>query len=107
MDKKIMTLGSILIAILVGVLLEYQRQDDSWELVYEAETSEQAREETVRGYKEPEELIAYMFYQIQNGGSRQPIETVRHMWEYQSCVWRIIMPSGSKNAEVLWGRGIM
>lgn len=67
MDKKIMTLGSILIAILVGVLLEYQRQDDSWELVYEAETSEQAREETVRGYKEPEELIAYMFYQIQNG----------------------------------------
>ena len=67
MDKKIMILGSILIAILVGGLLEYQRRDDSWELVYEAETLEQAREETVRGYKEPEELIAYMFYQIQNG----------------------------------------
>ncbi len=67
MDKKIMILGSILIAILVGGLFEYQRRDDSWELVYVAETLEQAREETVRGYKEPEELIAYMFYQIQNG----------------------------------------
>lgn len=67
MDKKTIIVGSILIAILVGGLVGYQSRDDSWELVSETETFEQEREETTRGYKEPEELIAYMFCQIQNG----------------------------------------
>lgn len=67
MDKKLTILGGVMIAGLMIGLVQYQKEQDRQEVTARVETIEQQRQETISGYEEPEDLIRYMLYQIQNG----------------------------------------
>jgi len=67
MDRRLVILGSVMIAALLGFLVVHQKKEDRENVIAQVETAEQIRQETLEGYEEPEELIKYMLCQIQNG----------------------------------------
>ena len=66
MDKKLMAVGCLLAALLVGGLFFYQCERDKDEVIPQTETMEQTeRAETISGYEEPEGLVTYMLCRLQ------------------------------------------